>query len=282
MITCDIPNEIRDSLGEITSIVKPEQGVTSNVVIVESEDKRFILKHSTGRYVPWLRYEHQVLLALGKTPVPTAKVHRFVDLGAGDTGGCWLLVDYITGEMLTTRLVSPELASDDRCRLFRACGAALAAIHATPPPLCITNHADTWLDVLISSAGREQEKRALMFDKDVSETQARREGVLRMERTRPSVESLTLIHGDCSTNNILCVGNDISGIIDWGCAAVGDPRYDIAQVLCVPPDWEATEINDDVLAFFEGYGTPPVSVDVIRYYQELYEMGGQGCLQGVC
>ena len=281
MIVSDIPINILDCLGDISDVIKPDQGLTSEVVIVVCEGKRFILKHSTGKFAANLRSEHQVLLALEQTPVPAARVHHFIDLQTDDTGDCWLLVDYIPGKQLTPQLSNPDLMTpEDRYQLYRSCGAALAVVHAVPPPSCLNNCSNTWLDKLISSAHKEQEVYALRFDKDVRETQSRRENLLKLEQNRPLVERFTLIHGDCGPSNMLLTENDVT-LIDWGSAAVGDPCYDIAQVLWVDPDWAISKTNDHVAAFFEGYGTPPVPVEIIRYYQDLYEMGGSGCVQAM-
>lgn len=280
MITDDIPNDIRDCLASAWSITEPKQGLTADVAIVASGDKRFILKHSTDRFAQWLRTEFDVMLALERTPVPTARVHRFVDVQGDSNEDCWLLIDCIPGEQLAIRLSSPELPRDERYRLFRDCGAALATVHAVPPPPCLTNCSSNWLDALISSAGKVQANRARMFDKDKLETQARHEALLKIEQTRPPIERFTLIHGDCSVNNIIFDGTNVS-LIDWGCATIGDPRYDIAQVLWVDPDSATAEMSDDIEAFFEGYGADPVPIDIIRYYQELYDMGGQGCVQAM-
>ena len=120
-----------------------------------------------------------------------------------------------------------------------------------------------------------------MFDKAPAETQARHESLRRIEEKRSSAERFVLIHGDCGSGHGFFDGVHMTGIIDWGCATIGDPCYDIAQVICVAPEWATTEIDDDVRAFFEGYGTPPVPIEIIRYYQDLYDLGGGGCVQAM-
>jgi hygromycin-B 4-O-kinase len=40
-----------------------------------------------------------------------------------------------------------------------------------------------------------------------------------------------LVHGDFGSNNVLADGDRITGIIDWSEAMVGDPLYDLANIL---------------------------------------------------
>jgi hygromycin-B 4-O-kinase len=41
-------------------------------------------------------------------------------------------------------------------------------------------------------------------------------------------ETRNLIHGDFGSNNVLVENGQISGVLDWDCAAVGDYLYDVA------------------------------------------------------
>ena len=40
-----------------------------------------------------------------------------------------------------------------------------------------------------------------------------------------------LVHGDFGSNNVLADGRRITGVLDWSEAAIGDPLYDVANVL---------------------------------------------------
>lgn len=42
------------------------------------------------------------------------------------------------------------------------------------------------------------------------------------------LETRNLIHGDFGSNNVLVANGQISGVLDWDCAAVGDYLYDVA------------------------------------------------------
>jgi hygromycin-B 4-O-kinase len=46
-----------------------------------------------------------------------------------------------------------------------------------------------------------------------------------------SPEERRLVHGDFGSNNVLCDAGRITGVIDWSEAMVGDPLYDVANIL---------------------------------------------------
>jgi hygromycin-B 4-O-kinase len=43
-------------------------------------------------------------------------------------------------------------------------------------------------------------------------------------------EMRALVHGDFGSNNLLTDGRQITGVIDWSEAAIGDPLYDVANI----------------------------------------------------
>lgn len=44
-------------------------------------------------------------------------------------------------------------------------------------------------------------------------------------------EEQRLVHGDFGSNNVMALGDRITGVIDWSEAMYGDPLYDIANIL---------------------------------------------------
>jgi len=44
-------------------------------------------------------------------------------------------------------------------------------------------------------------------------------------------ETRHLLHGDFGSNNVLTNGSEITGVIDWSEALIGDPLYDVANIL---------------------------------------------------
>lgn len=50
-----------------------------------------------------------------------------------------------------------------------------------------------------------------------------------------------LVHGDFGSNNVLCDGSSITGVIDWSEAMIGDPLYDVANIFFWRPWLECME-----------------------------------------
>ena len=56
--------------------------------------------------------------------------------------------------------------------------------------------------------------------------------------------------------------------IDWSSGDQGDPRHDVA--IALRPDRGVVFTRSNIDAFFEGYGTGPVSPEICLWFQNLY------------
>jgi aminoglycoside phosphotransferase (APT) family kinase protein len=147
-----------------------------------------------------------------------------------------------------------------RAHLLRAFGQVLAAIHATPAPPDMIQGSRPWLDRMLDMAAHNLAHYPVDGSPELLE---------RLQGNRPADVPATLIHGDYTLDNVLVAGNAVSGVIDWSGGDWGDPRYDLA--LAIRPEPEAFDNPGDVEAFFEGYGSRPLSDDEYGYFNSLYE-----------
>jgi aminoglycoside phosphotransferase (APT) family kinase protein len=81
-----------------------------------------------------------------------------------------------------------------------------------------------------------------------------------------------LLHGDYHFSNALVFDGRISGIIDWEYAALGDPRWDVANAYSQLVDFDAATAADDFLAAYLRYSGrvfsgPPVFMMVAPLQQ---------------
>jgi len=84
---------------------------------------------------------------------------------------------------------------------------------------------------------------------------------------RPLPVNQTMIHGDCTTDNVLVIDGEVSMFIDVAGMTVGDPRYDESLAI-------RNIINEPELleAFYEGYSRYRVTMKEFKYFAEgLYE-----------
>lgn len=90
-----------------------------------------------------------------------------------------------------------------------------------------------------------------------------------LKSQKPADIGQTLIHGDCTIDNVLLQGGTVSGFIDWSGGAHGDPRYDVA--LAIRPKDGLFETEEDFAAFFGGYGDRIITDEEYDYFNGLYE-----------
>lgn len=93
-----------------------------------------------------------------------------------------------------------------------------------------TGEHTSWREFLMSVGDRER------YDWEVMRGGVARGRVDRLvERLTSAAESCPevrqLVHGDFGSNNVLSDRNRITGVIDWSEALIGDPLYDVANIL---------------------------------------------------
>ncbi|MGG3560604.1 aminoglycoside phosphotransferase family protein [Neobacillus rhizosphaerae] len=238
----EIPIEIKQYVGTIHSIRFPRQGYTSNVGIIDTSSGMYALKRTKGEILSsWLHKEVTVtnLLDSGST-LPIPKVKRY--LLEKNKGQSWALLGFFEGETLRTALFNEENEEKRREMIFNF-GTTLSQIHLTPCPKEFIHEQQPWLDQMLVQA--EWNLKNSQVDGSESLLQ-------RIKRNRPNEYKQTLIHGDYTIDNVLVKNGIITGVIDWGGGAYGDPRYDVSIAIRPKPNVFENEVDQQI--FFEGYG----------------------------
>lgn len=256
----EIPNEIKQYVNGINSIRFPQQGYTSDVGIIESNDGNlFALKRTKeSLYNSWLNKEVATLNCLSiKTKLPIPKVNKFVvDSGKNQS---WALIQFLEGVTLRIAL-SNEKDQENRGELIYNFGKILSRIHSTPCPDGLKDHG-SWIDNILFKA----ECNLKHYKVDGTE-----ELLNKIKLNKPNQFKQTLIHGDYTVDNVLIHNGMISGIIDWAGGAYGDPRYDVS--LAIRPKPNVFENIIDRELFFEGYGEKIIGNEEYDYFVNgLYE-----------
>ncbi len=256
----ELPQEVRSRLGAIQRLSYPQQGCTSDSAIAQGERGIYLIKRSRGpQFSQWLAQEYRVLTALAASPLPVPRPHQFLRRSAPLGAEAWLVMDCLPGASLRA-VLQGDISPATRSRLLRAFGQALAAIHATPAPPDLIQRDRPWLDRMLDAAADNLAHYQVDGSPELLE---------RLQGNRPADVPPTLVHGDFTLDNVLVAGSAISGVIDWSGGDWGDPRYDLA--LAIRPEPEAFGNQADAHAFFEGYGSQPLSDDEYRYFNGLYE-----------
>nr|WP_207789232.1 phosphotransferase [Neobacillus terrae] len=84
---------------------------------------------------------------------------------------------------------------------------------------------------------------------------------------KPLPVQQTMIHGDCTTDNVLVIDGKVQLFIDVSGMTVGDPRYDESLAI-------RNFVNNPeyIQAFYEGYKRYKVTHEEFQYFEQgLYE-----------
>jgi aminoglycoside phosphotransferase (APT) family kinase protein len=231
-----VPPELRALLPAGFELEPARHGQSTAAAFVRGEGEALVLKHAVEvPYVGWLVVEAEVLRALADEPLPVPRV-RGVVKGEREA---WLLLTRLPGEPLVELL--PHVPTPARQGWFRRLGELLAKIHVTPvPPALRSRDATPW---------RPRPGRPFAEPGGSSEAFS----ATHLDRPALSPPSV-LVHGDFTLDNVLADASGPCGVVDWGGAGRGDPRYDVALALlsasespCHLPDAAC------VRAFYDGY-----------------------------
>lgn len=242
---------IEELIGEIQSDdLLSEQGWTSQVRRLVSANGIYLLKSSfEERYRDWLKTEAQVLEKLSsESEIPVAKYFGFFQ----QENSSHLIMSFEEGVTLTAALRNASSESE-RKSLLTSFGHFLQQFHEMIPNEKLVHNHD-WLE--------EQLVRAQNY---VNKGQAEGSQSLlnSLIKNKPSQVKQSMIHGDCTTDNVLVVKGKVCLFIDVAGMTVGDPRYDESLAIRKIID------NPEYLeAFYEGYTRYRVSKEEFHYFED--------------
>lgn len=270
-----MPASLREIVGPFQTIDVPEQGATSDVVILSSSKGRFVVKRAhQPPYHEWLRREYEVLRSLSPHMDFIPKPFGYVEEELRGSHSRWLLMEHLPGVSLT-EVLRRGVEPAERRRLLFSFGQALSAIHRQPVPVEFISQGpyefvtqepyefisqEPWLDRILDLAA------IYLRDYDVDGDAALLE---RLKAERPEPLAPCLIHGDYTLDNVLIDCGRVSGVIDWCWGAWGDPRYDLA--LATREESSAFQEPADFDAFYEGYAGRRLTEEEKAYFTGIYE-----------
>ncbi|MBS8263686.1 aminoglycoside phosphotransferase family protein [Mesobacillus boroniphilus] len=243
----------KDVLGEINKIEKiPEQGCTSEVSMIVTEDNTYILKSAfKERYREWLKMEAEVLESLSfQSSISVPRFYGFTE----DEHASHLLMSFEEGITLTAALRN-AVTNQEKRRLIRSFGQFIMQLHEQEH---VFKADSDWLET--------QLKRARIYAES-GQADGSLELLEQLIANKPKRVKQTMIHGDCTTDNVLVIDGEVRMFIDVAGMTFGDPRYDEALAIRKfrhNPEWLAS--------FYEGYSRHRVTDEEFSYFEEgLYE-----------
>lgn len=167
-----------------------------------------------------LAREARVIEAAVAAGVPAPEVVRICPPadGLGDA----YVMRRLAGETLGRRIATDAAFAPARARLARQCGAALAHIHATPPPAGLET-----IDAAATLARYERTWRESGAVRPTIEAAFRW-----LEVRLPSAPvAMRLVHGDFRNGNLMVDPHSgLVAVLDWELTHIGDPAEDIGWI----------------------------------------------------
>ncbi|MBT2680206.1 aminoglycoside phosphotransferase family protein [Bacillus sp. ISL-35] len=242
-----------DILGEKMMVDKlPEQGCTSKVYKIVTQDGIYIMKSATKeKYREWLKSEAEVLQTLScDDSIPVPKYYGFIE----EEDASHLLMSFEDGITLTAAIRNAGTIKEKQ-RLVRSFGQFINRLHKQEA--CLKSETD-WLETQLARARVYAESGQADGSLTLLE---------QLERDQPKKVKQTIIHGDCTTDNVLVVDGKVRLFIDVAGMTLGDPRYD--ESLAIRKFRDKPEL---LASFYEGYTRYLVSDEEYRYFEKgLYE-----------
>ena len=240
-------------LGEIIEVVKlPEQGCTSEVYKIVTQGNPYIMKSATKKkYRDWLKWEAEVLKTLSfQDKIPVPRYYGFREEEVANH----LLMSFEHGITLTNALNRAGTMSEKQ-KLAKSFGEFMNRLHELEP---IFEKETDWLEVQLTRARGYAESGQCDGNLKLLE---------QLRADKPQHIKQTMIHGDCTTDNVLVIDGEVCMFIDVAGMTLGDPRYD--EALAIRKFRHFPELID---AFYEGYSRHKVTDEEFRYFEEgLYE-----------
>lgn len=247
--------KVEEIVGKIKTVTKlEEQGCTSKVSQIITDSKKYLIKSSfKEKYREWLKAEAQVLEKLkynNLIQVPT--IYGYIE----EKDNSHLIMSYENGITLTSALKQAKSITEKNL-LIQSFGRLLHQLHQTDIIESLINN-KVWLE--------DQLMKAENYVR-LGQTDGSLELLEKLKLTKPLPIKQTIIHGDCTTDNVLVIDGEVKIFIDVSGMTVGDPRFDEALAIR-----RFVNDNEATKSFYEGYTRYRISKDEFQYFNDgLYE-----------
>jgi aminoglycoside phosphotransferase (APT) family kinase protein len=208
--------------------------------------------------------EHRVIKALADTAVPVPKVELLCE-DPDVIGAPFYLMEEVPGEALRHRDQCPWLTPDKARALSERLVDVLADLHAVDPKsvgLGDFGRPDGFLKRQVARWGKQLDASRSRELPGIDELRDH------LADTVPDSARATIVHGDYRLDNVLVTENppDISAVLDWEMATLGDPLADLGLLSVY---WTGIGAQDDPIT-----GTVPTlpgfatTDELVRRYAE--------------
>lgn len=246
--------KIEEIIGEVKEItLLDEQGCTSEVRKITTPLGTYLMKSAfRERYREWLKKEAEVLKSLkNKHIIPVPQYYNYIE----DIKSNHVIMSFENGISLTSALKKADY--EEKISLIKSFGQLLNQLHETKL-IEELYKSENWLEDQLNRAEQYLE---------IGDVDGSKELLNKLKNTIPKSVKQTMIHGDCTTDNVLVIDGSVRLFIDVADMTVGDPRYDVSLAIR-----KLRNEEEFIKAFYSGYTRYKVSIEEYQYFNEgLYE-----------
>ncbi len=172
--------------------------------------------------------EYRVMTALRDTAVPVPRTHLLCE-DTGVLGAPFYVMEYVAGTPMRTADQMSALGAEGTRAVAESLITTLGDLHAVDPA-----------GVGLGDFGRPEgflERQVRRWRRQLDASRSRDIPGIddlheKLARTLPEQAAPAIVHGDYRLDNVLVTaGGDISAVLDWEMAALGDPLVDLGLML---------------------------------------------------
>ncbi|MGW4116340.1 phosphotransferase family protein [Actinosynnema sp. NPDC004786] len=209
--------------------------------------------------------EHRVINALADTAVPVPRVELLCE-DPDVIGAPFYLMEEVPGAALRHRDQCPWLTPDKARALAERLVDVLADLHAVDPAdvgLADFGRPDGFLARQVARWGKQLDASRSRDLRGIDELRDRLAGSV------PDSARATIVHGDYRLDNVLVTADplDISAVLDWEMATLGDPLADVG-LLCVYWNGIGAREDDPITGTVPTLPGFPTADELVRRYAE--------------
>lgn len=172
--------------------------------------------------------EYRTMKAAYDAGVPAPEPY-FYESDPSGLGGPFFVVEHLKGDGLVTwnprnRQRLYDAWDDPENTLPEQFVDAIATVHTISPedvPFLESTSPDAVVDRELDTYERIYELAKL------KQEPALQEALRWFRANKPEVDETTLVHGDYRIGNVLVTDDELTGVLDWELAQIGDPLYDL-------------------------------------------------------
>ena len=211
------------------ALQKFEGGQSNPTFKLSSDSGEYVLRRKpAGVTLPSahaVEREFRVMRALGDTAVPVARPLALCE-DSGVIGSAFYVMPFVAGRVFWDQTL-PDIAKDDRAKMFDSMNATIAALHSVD-----------WRAVGLDGFGRPENYLARQIARWAKQYRAAEtapiaamDGLIAwLPQHLPTRNATAVVHGDFRMDNLIFHPSEprVVAVLDWELSTIGDPIADFA------------------------------------------------------